>query len=318
MEEGLISVIVPTYNVEQYLAACIDSVLSQSYRYVELIVVNDGSNDFSQKIAETYAEQDQRVKAYIFEHEGLSEARNHGLSVATGEYIVFVDSDDMLLPGALEELLKILEEKGADVAEGKMVRGKVHQVVKSMKHPKIWEYDKEKAIEDVLYQKRLKASVCGKLFKRELFEGLEFEKGLMYEDLNIIYRIFERCEKIVATDYPVYFYRETEGSILNSWQPGRLDVLKVTENIENYIAEQYPGLLHAANDRRLSANFNMFALCRKHGEREHAEKCWGVIKENRVRSLLNRKVRMKNKGGIILSYLGKNIFGLIARRVYKN
>ena len=124
MEERLVSVIVAAFNAEMYLAACIDSVLNQSYRLLELIVINDGSDDFTQKIAETYSEQDQRVKTYSFEHEGLAETRNHGLSVATGEYIVFLDSDDILLPGALDELVRLLNETEADVTEGKMLRGK--------------------------------------------------------------------------------------------------------------------------------------------------------------------------------------------------
>ena len=317
MEEILVSVIVAAFDAEMYLAACIDSVLNQSYRLLELIVINDGSDDFTQKIAETYSEQDQRVKTYSFEHEGLAETRNHGLSVATGEYIVFLDSDDILLPGALDELVRLLNETEADVTEGKMLRGKRMEEIKVQKKLKIKEYTGEEAIEEVLYQTGLSASVCGKLFKKELFEGLQFEKGILYEDLNIIYRIFERCKKVVRTDFPVYFYRDREGSILNTWKPDRLKVLDVTEKIENFIESQYPGLIHAAIDRRLSANFNMFALCRKHGEKEHAERCWEIIKGRRKMSLFNRRVRLKNKGGIILSYFGKGIFSMFARRVYK-
>ena len=318
MQEVLISVIVPLYNVEMYFSTCIDSILDQSYRNLEVIIINDGSTDFSLKIAQTYAEKDDRVKVYSFENEGLSEARNRGLSVATGEYITFVDADDMLYPEAIEILLKALIKESADISEGKTIRGKVHgNIEKPSTNIKTIVYKPQEAISDVLYQHRLLPSACGKLYKKDLFEGLHFQKGTIYEDLNIFYKVFERCHKIVWIDYPVYFYRDTEGSIINSWKPQRLDVLKVTEEIENYLQEKYPDLLPSAHDRRLSANFNMFALCSINGDHENASQCWTHIKKNRTRSLLDPKVRLKNKAGIILSYFGKHIFNIAARRLYK-
>lgn len=317
MEEGVISVIVPLYNVEMYISACLDSILSQSYRNIEVIVVNDGSTDFSLQIAETYSEKDDRVKVYSFENAGLAEARNRGLAVATGEYLTFVDSDDMLLPDALETMVKNIREENADLIEGEIIRGTIHsETVKVKKYKKI-SYTPEKAIEDVLYQKRLLPSAWGKLYKKELFDNLSFEKGILYEDLNLFYKIFERCHKIVWIDFPVYFYRITEGSILNTWRKERLDVLKVTENLENYISEKYPSLLFSAQDRRLSANFNMLALCSIHKEKESADRCWEHIKKNRISSLKNPKVRMKNKAGVLLSYLGKPILKFALRRIYK-
>lgn len=316
MEDKKISVIVPVYNGESYLASCLDSILSQSYKNVEVIVINDGSTDFSLKIAETYSEKDNRVTVYSHENSGLSEARNRGIEVATGDYIAFVDSDDILLPEALELLLNELIKNAADIAEGKTIRGKIQGEHKLKPHIEKHIYSSEEALSNMLYQKRLLPSVCGKLFIKELFNELKFEKGILYEDLNIIYKVFEKCNKIVWIDYPVYFYREAEGSILNNWKLERLDVLKVTEKIENYITEQYPDLINAAKNRRLSANFNMFALCSKHGEYAQARNCWEVIKAHRKSSLFNRNVRIKNKGGILLSYLGRNIFSIIARRVY--
>ena len=317
MSQGLISVIVPVYNVERYLAACLDSILSQSYRNLEVIVINDGSTDFSLQIAETYAEKDDRVKIYSHNNEGLSQARNRGLEVATGEFLTFVDSDEMLLSEALEVMWEAMRNNSADLVEGNIIRGKIHGEIKNELPFKTYTYNPEEAIADVLYQKRLLPSACGKLFKRNLFEDLKFEPGILYEDLNIFYRILERCHKIVWIEYPVYFYRMTEGSIVNSWKPERLDVLKVTENIETYIAEKYPDLLPSAQDRRLSANFNMFALCSINGDFDKAQQCWNHIRKNRNKSLFDSRVRFKNKAGILLSYFGKHIFNLAARKIYK-
>ena len=317
MNEGLISVIVPVFNVERYLSACLDSILSQSFKNLEVIVINDGSTDFSLQIAETYAEKDDRVKVYSFDNEGLSEARNRGLSVATGEFITFVDADDLLFPDALKVLYKIMIKEASDIVEGRTIKGKTHVNPDKVTAIKKFNYNAKEAISDVLYQKRLLPSVCGKLFKRMIFKDLFFEKGILYEDLNIFYRIFERCTKIIWVDFPVYFYRINDESLTNKWKVQRLDVLKVTENLEEYIREKYPDLLLSAHDRRLSANFNMFALCSIHGDYGNASQCWAHIKERRQQSLFNPRVRLKNKAGIILSYFGKNIFNLAARKIYK-
>lgn len=317
MEDSLISVIVPVYNVETYLSACLDSIMSQNYNRLEIIVINDGSEDLSLKIAETYREKDDRIKVYTFSNEGLSAARNHGLSLATGDYVTFVDSDDILLPGALKTMLDISVKKDADIVEGTVVRGLIQGNIESQPNFKVLTYTPHEAIEDVLYQKRLLPSACGKLFKKELFYEIRFTPGILYEDLDIFYKLFEQSRRIVWIDVPVYFYRENEGSIINTWKPERLDVLKVTENLENYIREKYPHLISSARDRRLSANFNMYALCSINGDKTNAIKCWNQIKQYRRESLFNSKVRIKNKTGILLSYLGKNMFKMIARRVYR-
>lgn len=314
MEKDLISIIIPVYNTERYLAACLDSVISQSYHNLEIIVVNDGSSDYSLQIAESYAAKDDRIRLYSSDNEGPSEARNRGLNVATGDYIAFVDSDDILLPDALEIMLETINHKNADLIEGVSLKGSVYKEVTFPKKLVVESFTPSEAISNILYQKTLLPSAWGKLYKSYLFENLRFEKDILYEDLNIFYHIIDRCKKIIWIDFPVYFYRETEGSILHTWKPQRLDVLKVTKNIEDYISNKYPNLLPAAKDRRLSANFNMFSLCSYFGEKERAKECWQHIKKNRVSSLFNPRVRIKNKAGILLSYFGKNVFNLAARR----
>ena len=318
MEGNLVSVIIPVFNAERYLAACLDSIISQSYRNLEIIIINDGSTDFSLEIAEKYADNDDRITVYSYDNSGLSEARNKGLSVATGDYISFVDADDLLLPNAFEVMLGLLQTYDADLVEGKTIREQILENIKSKQEIKVEVFSPKDAISKILYQDKLLPSAWGKLYKRNLFDSLEFEKGILYEDLDIFYKVINRCHKMIWIDYPVYFYRITEGSILNSWNPKRLDVLKVTERIESYIQENYPDLLPAAKDRRLSANFNMFALCSIHGQKKEAANCWQHIKNHRKQSLFNPKVRLKNKAGILLSYLGKNVFNILSRQIYVN
>lgn len=317
MESDLISIIIPVYNTEQYIAACLDSVLTQSHRNMEVIVVNDGSTDYSLQIAEKYAENDDRVKVYTQNNKGQAEARNHGLEVATGDYITFVDSDDMLLPKSLEVMIKFMELKGVDIIEGKFIAGIEHKQINYVKNLSSEIFDSLQAIEFILYQRKGFPSPWGKIYRKELFDGLRFTNGIIYEDLDLFYKVYERADKIALINYPVYFYRINEESTTHTWKPERLDVLKVTEDLENYISQKYPHLIEAARDRRLSANFNMFALCSIHGNKENALKCWEIIKKYRKKSLLNPKVRIKNKAGILLSYFGKNIFRFTSSFIYK-
>lgn len=317
MEEKLISVIIPVFNVERYLATCIDSIINQDYNNLEIILINDGSSDFSYNIAEKYREKDDRVKLYTMQNEGPAEARNIGLSVSTGDFVTFVDSDDILLPEALTMMMRVMKETEADIVEGKTIKGNTHGEIKYKNFYPTHIYSPYQAIENVLYQKKLLPSVCGKLFKKNLFDDLKFEKSTLYEDLDFFYRIFEKARLIAFTEFPVYFYRRTDGSIINTWKPQRLDVLKVTEKIENHFKENNPDLFRAAKDRRLSANFNMYCLTSLHGDNESAQKCWEIIKQNRISSLLNPNVRFKNKAGILLSFLGKQMFGFVSKRIYK-
>lgn len=317
MSEPLISVIIPVYNTERYLAACLESVLSQSYRNIEVIIINDGSTDFSLQIAETYQGKDDRIKIYSYENEGQAEARNHGLSVATGDLISFVDSDDLLLPNSLQILKNIIDNNPKiDISEGEIIKDKGLQELNDENNIKIKLFSSHEAIENILYQRELLPSPCGKLYKTKLFNDIKFKKGIIYEDLDIFYKVYEKAKKISYINTPVYVYRTNDESTLHTWKPQRTDVLDVTENIEKYLSEKYPDLLPAAKDRRLSANFNMFSLCSIHGEKEKAQECWAHIKANRNQSLFNPKVRLKNKAGILLSYFGKNAFNFVSRIIY--
>lgn len=312
----MVSIILPVYNVEKYLEECVKSVLDQDFSDWEMILIDDGSTDRSGSLAESLANSDPRISCYHFENGGLSVARNRGLEIAKGDLVMFMDSDDMLYPDALSKLFLTLTKQEADLVEGKIIRGRIFNPNIKKKY-KIKILSSFEAIEKVLYQDLMLPSAWGKLFRKSMFDNLSFTPGILYEDLDLFYLIFLRCKKIVYISTPVYFYRDTSGSIINSWSPRRLDVLKVTEKIEKYFTDNNPGLVPAARDRRLSANFNMFALCSLNNDRFNADKCWKIIKSYRNGSLFNHKVRLKNKVGILFSYLGKKFFNYMAGFIYK-
>ena len=312
----MISVIVPVYNVERYIRECIDSILSQTFTDWELILVDDGSTDSCPSVLDAYASTDRRIRVIHKENGGLSSARNSGLECARGEFIVFVDGDDALYPEALKQLMDVHSETDADLVEGSFTYGKsVPKIKRGDYTVKI--YTPRDAIEDVLYQKILLPSAWGKLYRKKLFGNIRFREGILYEDLDVFYLLFAECNKIAFVSAPVYFYRMASGSILHVWNRRRADVLDVTERIEKHIAENNPSLLPAARDRRLSANFNIFSLASIHGEKGIAERCWKTICAYRGKSLFDPNVRLKNKAGIMLSYLGKNVFKSVAKAVYR-
>lgn len=311
----MISVVIPAYNAEKFLAACLDSVIEQDTGEWEAIVVDDGSTDSTLSIARGYAGRNPRIKVFSKSNGGLSDARNFGVDKAQGEYITFLDSDDTLPPWALSRLSSLAP--GAEIVSGRLVclspasAGEVRST--RMKGTA--------ALEEGLYQTGISTSACGKLYARNLFDRVRFIPGIWYEDLDFFARVMPEVSTVAVTDTPVYVYRQNPDSFIHRFTPARLDVLKVTEGIERIVAEKYPGLLPAARSRRLSACFNMYALLDIH-DREGkyaAEKasCLKIIRGYRRGSLFNPRVRLKNKAGILLSYLGAGIFTRISRLIYK-
>lgn len=312
----MISVIVPIYNAEKYLRECIESILAQTYTDWELILVDDGSTDSSGSIADSYASTDPRIRVLHIENGGVAMARNIGILNSKGENITFIDSDDYIYKDALSRLKDIIRITDADIVIGGFDSGKKYRRTK-YRHEKIKVLNPHESVEDLLFQKRIPSSPWAKLYKRHLF-SIKFDNYKCYEDLDLIFRQLLMSKKIAYTDSPVYFYRSTKGSLINSWGVHRLDVLDVTERIEDYMTRNHPELVKAARDRRLSANFNIFALASQHDDREVADRCWSIVKQYRNESLFNPRVRLKNKGGILLSYLGKRVFALAGKIVYRD
>lgn len=304
-----VSIIIPVYNVAPYLDECLESVSRQSWKDFEAILVDDGSTDGSRSIAEKWSDRDSRIQVIGIPHGGQGKARNVGLDHSKGKYIAFIDSDDTVEPDYLKSLLEELESGDYDFSmmnvswEGK----KLKQAVKS----------REKAMEEMLYQKASYASVCGKLFKRELFVEERFCEDILYEDLDLMSRLMLRVRQVRLMEANMYNYRKRSDSTLGQFSERRLDVLKVTRRIIDLIDWEMPKLIKGAQDRYLSASFNMLILLDKADKKNLPayDGCWRNVKVLRWESLVNPKVRLKNKAGILLSYLGRKLFVRIATKL---
>lgn len=213
MEGSKISVIVPVYKVEPYLRKCLDSVVNQTYQNLEIILVDDGSPDRCGAICEEYAVRDKRIRVIHKENGGVSSARNAGLSAVTGEWIGWVDSDDWIEADMYECLLKKAEEQEADIAvcgmaehcpAGTFQRGwKEEQTL-----------DNRQALKMLLENGTMHNSLCDKLWRKELFQGLWFPEGQVYEDMDMVGRLFERAGRVLCVPGVKYHYIQREDGIM--------------------------------------------------------------------------------------------------------
>lgn len=198
-----ISVIVPIYNVEEYLRECLDSLINQTYANLELILVNDGSKDNSYEIAKGYVLKDERIKLYTKENGGLSDARNFGLERATGKYIGFIDSDDKAFPNQFERLYQLIKENDSDMSMCSYLRSNEEL---SDNKIKINTYEIDEIYDDIILD-NINAHVWDKLYKREFFDEIKFPKGLHFEDLAIFYKMAFNMKRITISNEQLYWYR---------------------------------------------------------------------------------------------------------------
>ncbi len=317
MTKPLISIIIPFYNVEAYLRACLDSVLRQTVTDFECLLIDDKSTDKSASIAASYCSTDSRLRLISLDKNGgQSKARNIGLDEAKGEYLTFIDSDDIVHHSFLEQNLKLLTRHHADICMTGLTYHELKDSPSLDSSPML--VNGKQAIKSCLYQcDGFNPSFSGKLFRSKLFQsGIRFKENIIYEDLELMPRVWEQAGKIVAApSLKLYHYRQRPGSTTHTYTPSRLDVLKVTESIcARYSTDKDMKL--AADDRRLAANFNMFLLLSAHGDHksDDALDCWAQIVRLRWQSLTNPNVRIKNKIGILASYvLGRYGFAKIGK-----
>ena len=210
----LVSIIVPVYKVEQYLKRCMDSVLNQTYKNIEIILVNDGSPDNCPALCDKYAKIDSRVRVIHKENGGLSSARNVALDSVKGDYIFFVDSDDWLALDTLEVLNEYLEKDYDMISFQRTYLTEEKVVEKGEKNPK--DMDVSQYI-DASFLGRYDFFVTTKIFKAEVFNNVRFLEGRNYEDLEIMHRLFLNMKKVVGLDYFLYYYwKGNEGAITNT------------------------------------------------------------------------------------------------------
>ena len=228
----LISVIVPVYNVEKYLKRCINSIINQTHKDIEIILIDDGSTDSSGKICDEYSNTDTRIKAIHIQNSGAARARNVGLDIAKGEYISFIDSDDYILPDFLEKLLRLCIDNNAEISKCEVIDFEREDIkITKQSDIKINIYTSNEVLNTIYTDSKLfNVAIMNKLYKRNIFENLRFKEGIINEDEEILCKIILNSNKIVITDEILYCYFLSEGSITRSeFRKKNLDILTALE-----------------------------------------------------------------------------------------
>lgn len=230
--EPLVSVIIPVYRTEEYLAECVESVLAQSYGNLEIILVDDGSPDGAPALCDAYALRDPRIRVIHKKNGGLSDARNAGKAVATGAYLTFLDSDDIWARETVEHMVSLAQKEDAQVVKIGVIRKYAPEECITV----LKDYTVTTglgALERVFWDNSQIITTCGKLFDAELFRGLDFPLGLYYEDEYTTPRIYTRAKTVVLSDSELYFYmqRENESILRGALNEKRIrDSVFVTED----------------------------------------------------------------------------------------
>ena len=305
-ENDLISVVIPVYNVEQYLPKCIESIMNQTYKNLEIILVNDGSTDGSQKICEEYKSLDNRIKVINKENGGLSDARNVGIDNSSGNYITFIDSDDYIDDDYVYTLYKSLISYNADmsIASHKIIYPK--RIIDKATDEKFCANSK-KVLEKILYDEGIDLSAWGKLYKKSLFNNIKFPKGRLFEDSATTYRLIDESKKIAVNSKSVYNYVIRKNSISNEmFSEKKMDLITSTMEMTEFIKKKYPELEKGCERRLMYAYLSTLTQLAKTKETNSSmqAKLMNYIKKNKGRVLKDKRIPKRDRIGIISTMLG--------------
>lgn len=239
----LISVIIPVYNVEKYLNVCIQSIVKQTYKNLEIILIDDGSSDQSPKICDNWAKNDSRIRVIHQDNQGAAMAKNQGLEIASGDLITFVDSDDRIKENAYERLYQLMQEQQCDIVECNYQCFEKDIVVEKILKEKIEICTDLKALEYLIDNSKIKQVVWNKLYKREVVGNIRFPKGRYIDDEFWTYKVVDQASKVCITNEKLYFYRQHSSSIMGrKYNVRRLDVVDALKERMLYIKEKRPQL----------------------------------------------------------------------------
>ncbi len=244
----IVSVIIPVYKVEKYLDECLTSIVNQSYKELEIVLVDDGSPDKCPELCDNWARKDKRISVIHKQNGGLSDARNVGKQNCHGTYILFVDSDDFIDKYMVENLLSLALKTGADVSACSIKRyknGKSWRVPNNIKN-KVMEFSGMDAIKAMLLEK-IDCAAWNKLIKADVFREFDFPVGRYNEDIIFWFYSWQHVKKVVYTNEAYYNYRITANSLTHSFSERRLDYMRNAKEIKSYTDTYIPEMSDVAD-----------------------------------------------------------------------
>lgn len=310
METPLISVILPVYNVEVYLERCIKSVCEQTYKNLEILLIDDGSTDSSGVICDNYAEEDKRIRVFHKKNGGLSDARNYGIKNASAEWVSFIDSDDFVDRDYIQYLFELIVKYDTDMSICQ------HRVC--FENGKQKEYGtngdilltNKKCIEKMLYHDVIDTSAWGKLYRTRLFNEVQYPKGKLFEDIATTYALMLQCKDIAVGLESKYNYILRKNSIVyGSFNPKKLDLLEMTDQMARNVLNYYPDLEKAVMRRRVYARFSTLnQMLNIENYEKEKKNIIEFVKKNSRNVFWNIKTSSRDKIAIILLFIDYKLY----------
>lgn len=246
MELQKVSIVVPIYNVEKYINKCVDSILNQTYKNLQVILVDDGSPDNCGKIADEYAKKDFRIEVIHKENGGLSDARNFGVKEVTGDFTLFVDSDDWLDKNMVETMVYTINKFNADVVQaGFYYAYEDHLLYDDRYYPETSKpivLNNNELMRELVINEKVKNFAWGKLYKTSLIKDIPFKKGVLFEDVFWAHNVMKNVIKYVIIHKPLCYYLQRDDSIVASYSIRNLDILKGLKERHKFIENNYKEL----------------------------------------------------------------------------
>jgi len=282
-----ISIIVPVYGVEQFIRKCIKSIMNQTYKNIEIILVDDGSDDNCGKICDAFSKMDDRIIVIHQENKGLCAARNAGLNIASGKYIGFIDSDDWILPDMYEYLYKNLKRYNADITACTYFRIKNKKRTRVATDGEVKIFNSDEAIKNIVETFELRTVFWNKLFKKEIFNDIKFPEGKVFEGTNMMHLVLQKTEKVVLLPNAKYYYRDNATSIINTDNiKNSVDYVLGFIKRYNELIEKYPNLKEKMINDVIKNSINLLEVLRRKTTKELREyqndfsKIYNFIKDN--------------------------------------
>ena len=299
-----ITVIVPVYNAEKHLKECLNSIVCQSYKNIEILLIDDGSTDNSSKICDDFANKDNRIVVIHKANEGVSVARNTGIEQASGKYITFVDADDYLEEFFIENLYRVAESTSASI-----ITDDFYYVYENGKKKNCC-FDINQTLDSNVVQKKFLSSqinfgyIWGKFFETTLVKKIKFEEYRVAEDQLFIYNCLKNIEKVSFTNKSIYYYRQNENSVMHKNDIKLYDMVKVAKRIFEDSSTEIKDISLC-----LLMTNAIYTYCRikKIGAVKECKECIHIIKQHRKKILFSKNAPLKTKLACFMSYFGMEI-----------
>ena len=301
--EDKISVILTIYKVEKYLDECLESVVNQTYKNLEIILVDDGSPDNCPKLCDEWAKKDDRIKVIHKKNGGVASARNVGIRAATGKYLSFIDSDDYVERNLYEIAIEKLKENNAQI----FVFGRSYlygdKIEKNNNANEELVMNTEEALDKMNMFQYYDVAPWDKVYETKLFDGIEFPLGKLCEDWYIIYKIIAKAEKVVYNSMPLYVYRQRANSITHSNHVEiNREPINASKEVLEFIREKYPNIEKNALSKYVVSCigvYNNYLYYTKDTEKEKKE-ILKIVKDNYKEAINNKELAFSRKAQIVL------------------